>query len=110
MELAADSNSPRPAGAVSAQAPEDFGKPLQVCDLSTEGLLYLMLVAAPWAFGATSDWAIWSLTAAGYILGGLLVTKWLLRHKRLKGRGGGQALFFLPVSTEAGPALARRSL
>ena len=51
----------------------------RVCDQATEFLVYGMVVFSPWAFGATQAWAIWVMNAAGYVLGGLLATKWLVR-------------------------------
>jgi len=49
------------------------------CDQITEGLLYAMIVFAPWAFGATQSWAIWVMNIVGYALGTLLLGKWLIR-------------------------------
>ena len=49
------------------------------CDQATEGLIYFMIVFSPWAFGATEPWPKAVMDAAGYLLGGLLAMKWLLR-------------------------------
>ena len=35
----------------------------RLCDGATEGLLYLMVVFAPWAFGATQEWSICTLNS-----------------------------------------------
>jgi hypothetical protein len=40
-----------------------------------------MAVFAPWAFGATQDWSVWTLNAAGYCLGALLAAKWWVRWR-----------------------------
>jgi hypothetical protein len=47
----------------------------------TEGLLLFLVVFTPWAFGTTQTWSIWTATIVGYALGGVLVTKWILRKK-----------------------------
>lgn len=39
-----------------------------------------MVVFAPWAFGVTQVWSIWTMNAGGYILGALLVLKWVVRR------------------------------
>ncbi len=49
----------------------------------TELLLYGMVVFSPWAFGTTEPWSVWTLNAAGYLLGVLWVIKLAIR--RLKG-------------------------
>jgi O-Antigen ligase len=51
----------------------------RICDQATEFLIYAMVVFSPWAFGTTQEWAIWVMNIAGYVLGGLLATKWLVR-------------------------------
>lgn len=51
------------------------------CDILTEGLIYLMIVFTPWAFGTTEDWSIWTMNFAAYSLGGILITKWLVRWR-----------------------------
>jgi O-antigen ligase len=38
-----------------------------------------MLVFSPWAFGTTQPWSIWTMNVAGYLLGVILVAKWLIR-------------------------------
>jgi hypothetical protein len=40
-----------------------------------------MVVFSPWAFGTTQEWAIWTMTVAGCVLGGLLAAKWLIRWR-----------------------------
>ena len=53
------------------------------CEILTEGLIYLMVIFSPWAFGTTQRWAIWTMNIAGYALG----TLWLGRRiaARLQG-------------------------
>src|SRR5206468_7423621 len=53
-------------------------KAYRICDGVTEGALYGMVVFAPWAFGATERWSIWTMNVGGYILGLLLAAKWLI--------------------------------
>jgi O-antigen ligase len=48
-------------------------------DLVSEYLIYVILVFTPWAFGTTEDWAIQTVNILNYILGALLVTKWIYR-------------------------------
>jgi hypothetical protein len=38
-----------------------------------------MVVFAPWAFGATERWSIWTMNVGGYLLGLLLAAKWVIR-------------------------------
>lgn len=52
----------------------------RLCDRATEILLYLLLVAAPWCFGATEEWSIWGMTALSWVLGGLLLGKKVLQR------------------------------
>jgi len=40
-----------------------------------------MIVFAPWAFGATERWSIWTMNVGGYVLGLLLAAKWLIRWR-----------------------------
>jgi len=56
-------------------------KALRICDGVTEGVLYAMIVFAPWAFGTTERWSIWTMNVGGYILGVLLAAKWLIRWR-----------------------------
>lgn len=51
------------------------------CDACSEGLIYFMVVFCPWAFGTTQPWAIWTMNVTGYLLGGLLAAKQLIRWK-----------------------------
>jgi O-antigen ligase len=40
-----------------------------------------MIVFAPWAFGATERWSIWTMNVGGYVLGLLLAIKWWIRWR-----------------------------
>jgi hypothetical protein len=51
----------------------------RLADGLTEGLLYFLVVFSPWAFGSTQAWSVWTTNVAGYLLAGLLVTKWAAR-------------------------------
>lgn len=51
----------------------------QRCDRLSGAVLGASVVLAPWAFGSTPPWAIWTLNGAGYLLGLLLGVKLLLR-------------------------------
>src|SRR6266404_9718235 len=53
----------------------------RMCDGMTEAALYFDIVFAPWAFGATERWSIWTLNVAGYVLGAMLLAKWLIRWR-----------------------------
>jgi hypothetical protein len=50
-----------------------------VCERLTEAVLCFAVVFNPWVFGTTQRWAIWLMNIAGYVLGGLLAMKWLVR-------------------------------
>jgi hypothetical protein len=50
-----------------------------ICDISTELLLYFMVVFGPWAFGTTEPWSIWTMNASSYLLGLLLACKLVIR-------------------------------
>src|SRR5438128_2576334 len=52
------------------------------CERATEWLIYFMVVFSPWAFGTTQAWSIEVMNCAGYLLGGLLAAKWLLRWSK----------------------------
>ena len=57
-----------------------YGRKLYgACDFVTGFLLSGMVVFSPWAFGTTQEWSIGTMNVGGYVLGGLLCTKWLLR-------------------------------
>lgn len=47
---------------------------------STEILIYLMVIFSPWVFGTTQSWSIWTMNISGYVLGGLLGAKLIIRH------------------------------
>ncbi|MDB6036499.1 MAG: O-Antigen ligase [Verrucomicrobiales bacterium] len=51
----------------------------QVCERITEFLIYGSIVAGPWLYGATEPWAVWILNGAGYLIGGLLAAKRIIR-------------------------------
>ncbi len=53
----------------------------QVCDWTSEGLIYFMAVFGPWAFGTTETWSVWVMNATAYFLGLLWGVKWFLRRK-----------------------------
>src|ERR1035441_10297217 len=55
----------------------------RACEDLTEVLVYAMVVFGPWAFGTTQPWSIWTMNAAGYLLGVMLACK--LSIRRLKG-------------------------
>lgn len=50
-------------------------------DIASGALLLFMTVWAPWAFGCTVSWAIWTMCGAGYALGLLLVAKQIVRWR-----------------------------
>ncbi|MHB8520349.1 MAG: O-antigen ligase family protein [Limisphaerales bacterium] len=56
-------------------------KAYDVCDWLTEGVLYLMVIFGPWAFGTTQVWSTWVMNVAAYVLGALLATKWIVRWR-----------------------------
>ncbi len=51
-----------------------------LCDTATEWLLYAMVVFSPWAFGTTQPWSRQVMDVGGYLLGGLLAAKWIIRR------------------------------
>jgi len=51
----------------------------QLCDQASGGVILLMTVFSPWAFGSTQPWAIWTMTFAAYFLGALLLVKLFIR-------------------------------
>src|SRR6266704_931527 len=53
----------------------------RICDGITEGVLYGKMVFAPWAFGTTERWSIWTMNVGGYVLGLLLAAKWWIRWR-----------------------------
>src|SRR5438445_8925067 len=52
------------------------------CESATATLVYLMVVFSPWAFGTTQPWSIWTMNAAGYLLGILFVLKVIIRRAK----------------------------
>lgn len=74
QELAgADSREPR--GRTHRRAASAY----LFCERLTEAVLCFAVVFNPWVFGTTQEWAIWVMNIAGYVLGGLLAMKWLVR-------------------------------
>jgi O-antigen ligase len=67
----------RLAKAQRARAPQLY----RLCDSVTEGVLYFMVVFSPWAFGTTQPWSTWTMNVAGFVLGALLLAKWLIRWR-----------------------------
>jgi hypothetical protein len=51
----------------------------RLCEVLTEAVIYIMLLLSPWAFGATTDWAMWPMNGGGYALGLLLAVKLAIR-------------------------------
>jgi hypothetical protein len=49
------------------------------CEQLTEGLIYLMVLFSPWAFGTSQPWSVWVMNCAGYLLGGMLMVKLIIR-------------------------------
>jgi len=50
------------------------------CDELSGWVIYLMVVFSPWAFGTTEPWSIRIMDGAGYLLGSLLLVKWIVRR------------------------------
>jgi hypothetical protein len=55
----------------------------RLCEDLTGALIFAMAVASPWAFGTTTDLAMWVMNAGGFALGALLAVKLAIR--RFKG-------------------------
>lgn len=58
------------------------GRDIQIyrlCDDLSGGLIYLMVIFSPWAFGTSETWSIWVMNYAGYALGLLLAVKLAIR-------------------------------
>lgn len=64
-------------GSPQARMPKAY----KFCDTLTEAGIYTSVVFAPWAFGTTSRGTIWTLAIMGYFLGGLLLTKRIIRWR-----------------------------
>jgi hypothetical protein len=72
-------------------------------ETATEFLIYTILVFTPWAFGTTEQWSIDSVNSLNYVLGGLLVAKWVTcvvtRFKPARwGEGGGFGRYWTTVA------------
>ena len=52
----------------------------QACEVLTEGIIYLMVLFSPWAFGTSEPWSIWVMNIAGYFLGAMLAVKLVIRR------------------------------
>ena len=74
--------------------------------MATEGVLYAMIIFAPWAFGATQEWSMWVLNGLGVSLGGLLLAQWIIRWQTgfAPLSAGGETQ---PVAGESKPAILR---
>jgi len=75
-----------PRGAAAGARWPLFARDVQLyrlCEDFSEGLIYLMVVFSPWAFGTTQAWSIAVMNGAGYCLGILLGVK--LGIRRFKG-------------------------
>jgi O-antigen ligase len=68
--------------------PEGSGSMNAWCERATEALIYFLVVLTPWAFGTTQEWSMRAANIAGYLLGALLLTKWLLRWRAARGKSG----------------------
>lgn len=80
-----DNRLPPPSGAPAGEPGEGEVLPAprahRVCDAFSGGLICFMIVFCPWAFGTTQPWAIGTMNVTGYLLGGLLAAKRLIRWK-----------------------------
>ena len=52
----------------------------QLCDQASGGLILLLAVFSPWAFGCTQLWAVWTMSFVAYLLGALLLVKPFTHH------------------------------
>jgi hypothetical protein len=88
-----DSGDKSRRDATPSKAPDrqrKFQRPLTGADVLlyklsddfSEGLIYLMVVFSPWAFGTTQPWSIWTMNAAGLLLGLLLAVKIFIRSAK----------------------------
>ncbi len=75
----------------------------RLCDEFSGVLIFLMILFSPWAFGTTQTWAIWTMNAAGYALGILLLAKLFIR-----GAKGYPAPRWENFSAHSGTNLSRR--
>lgn len=102
------SSSDQPIPTDRAHGPLRTPRAYKVCDLVSEALLYFAVVFSPWAFGTTQPWSIWTMTVTGWLLGLLLVGKWLVRW-----RTGYQPVRWdrvLPLANRGGSARISRGL
>lgn len=53
----------------------------ELLEVFSEYLIYFTVVFGPWAFGTTTQkWTVWTMNAAGFLLGAVLVGKILIRR------------------------------
>ncbi|MBL9126404.1 MAG: O-antigen ligase family protein [Verrucomicrobiales bacterium] len=52
-----------------------------LCDNLSGGILLFLVVFTPWAFGTTHEWSIWTANIGCYLLGALLLAKWIIRRQ-----------------------------
>ncbi len=50
-----------------------------ILDTAMGALVMIALIAAPWLFGTTENWSVWTLNVLCYLTGVLLLGKWILR-------------------------------
>jgi O-antigen ligase len=82
------------------------------CDAVSGTLFYFMVIFSPWAFGTTVSWAIWTMNAAGYAAGLLLLIKLGIRlltgyRNPRWGEGGTEEGADLAGKSPAGRVLTR---
>lgn len=51
---------------------------LKLADKLTEVLIYFIIIFSPWAFGTSEVWSTWTMNISAYLLGLILVTKYLI--------------------------------
>lgn len=52
----------------------------RVLDEASGWLILAMVVAAPWLFGTTEEWAVWTMNVGSFLLGAALIAKQVLRR------------------------------
>jgi hypothetical protein len=71
----------------------------KVCDDLSGGLIFVMILFSPWAFGTTQHWAVWVMNGLGYLAGALFLVKWRIRSAKR---------YFTPLWGGAGTPGSRR--